>query len=128
MADADADHHITRLDTERGWQIVIVHMGQKYTEYFADEKYGGKRKALLLARARRDEIFAEIDRPPVPGVVAKTDPRDLGISRSSGAYIARPLAGAKAGRHSIARYGDDAAWFRAYYDRRQMEKAAQRGR
>ena len=39
-----------------GWSMRIQRRGKKTEEFFSDTRYGGKRKALVAAQQRRDDI------------------------------------------------------------------------
>ncbi|MBV8781945.1 MAG: hypothetical protein JO353_11160 [Phycisphaerae bacterium] len=50
-----------------GWQVRMMRKGKRLGKFFADSKYGGKKKALSAASAHRDELVSQRDkekRPP----------------------------------------------------------------
>jgi len=53
---------ITRIDQPKrsfhGYNVRLRHGQDAYARFFADRKHGGKRKALRLAQAYRDEVLA----------------------------------------------------------------------
>lgn len=51
-----------RVDRETvgGWLVRITRKGKLHSQYFADQYYGGKRKALSAAMAYRDEMDAKL--------------------------------------------------------------------
>ena len=54
----NANRNITRIDrlTTGGYLVRVMRKGKLRSEYFPDEDYGGKRKALLAARNHRDSL------------------------------------------------------------------------
>jgi len=66
-------HYITRMDYARnhGWWVRITAVNRKpgdprlvASKVFSDGKWGGKRKALAIAKAWRDKALAKYPRPP----------------------------------------------------------------
>ena len=47
-----------------GWQVRLQRRGVKRTRFFSDRIHGGKRSALLVARAFRDELIKRMR--PIP--------------------------------------------------------------
>ena len=62
-----AMYGISRIDTEQfrthAWRVKLVRRGQVYIKNFPDKRYGGKGKALLQAKAYRDELVEKY--PPI---------------------------------------------------------------
>lgn len=55
----NANRNITRIDRETtggGFLVRITRKGKLTSQYFSDGEYGGKRKALVAAKAHRDEL------------------------------------------------------------------------
>ncbi len=55
----NANRNILRIDREThagGYLVRVTRKGKMTSEYFTDEDYGGKRKALLAAKEYRDEL------------------------------------------------------------------------
>lgn len=54
--------NIMRVDRETvgGWLVRITRKGKLHSQYFADQYYGGKRKALNEAMSYRDELEAKL--------------------------------------------------------------------
>jgi hypothetical protein len=54
-------HHINRIDSDSNhtyaWRVRIQRKGFTINKSFSDSHYGGKRKALLAAKAYRDELI-----------------------------------------------------------------------
>jgi hypothetical protein len=61
------NHHIARIEQEENrnfcWKVAIQRNRKKVVEYFPDGRYGGKRKSLQAAIARRDELLAAAPAP-----------------------------------------------------------------
>lgn len=55
------NRNISRIDTgsTHGYQVRFMRRGYSYDQFFGDNAYGGKRKALQAAREFRDELEAE---------------------------------------------------------------------
>lgn len=53
-----ANRNITRIQraTTGGFLVRLTRRGKLHTEYFPDEKYGGKRKSLVAAKKHRDAL------------------------------------------------------------------------
>ena len=54
-----ANRNITRIDREStggGYLVRVMRKGKRVSQYFSDQEYGGKRKALLAARKHRDKL------------------------------------------------------------------------
>lgn len=64
---ADQNYGISRFDDERrmthGWRVSLRRYGKRLVENFPDKKYGGRQKALKLARQYRDELLGRF--PPI---------------------------------------------------------------
>jgi AP2 domain len=60
-------HHILRVDNDatrtRCWKVKIRRHNRTIYKYFTDGRYGGKRKALLAAKAYRDNLLNAISGP-----------------------------------------------------------------
>jgi len=64
---ADPDYGISRFDDDirntHGWRVSLRRYGKMLVENFPDKKYGGRHKALKLARQYRDELLGKF--PPI---------------------------------------------------------------
>jgi hypothetical protein len=49
--------------TTKGWYVQVIWGGHRYTKWFGDSGFGGKRKALVAAADWRDSIEKKIGRP-----------------------------------------------------------------
>lgn len=49
--------------TTKGWYVQVIWGGHRYTKWFGDSGFGGKRKALVAAAEWRDSIEKKIGRP-----------------------------------------------------------------
>ena len=62
-----AMYGISRIDDDthrtHAWRVSLRRRGKGHVKNFPDKKYGGKRKALQLAKAYRDDIVAK--HPPI---------------------------------------------------------------
>ncbi len=62
-----AMYGISRIDDDihrtHAWRVSLRRRGKGHVKNFPDKKYGGKRKALQLAKIHRDEIVAK--HPPI---------------------------------------------------------------
>ena len=58
-----AMYGISRIDDDRhrthAWRVSLRRQGKMHVRNFPDRKYGGKTKALRLAKAYRDEVVAQ---------------------------------------------------------------------
>lgn len=131
---------ISRLDLASvgtyGWQVRLQRRGVRYQRYFGDNRWGGKRAALLRARQYRDRVLARIDDSAdreegserrvrshsstadnQSGMVGVTRVRSLasnGIYYESWQATWSPRPGRrKCVRFSVRRYGDDEAFLLA---------------
>jgi hypothetical protein len=63
----DPDYGISRFDDDdrnmHGWRVSLRRRGKMLVENFPDKKYGGRQKALTLARQYRDELLGKF--PPI---------------------------------------------------------------
>lgn len=63
----DLDYGISRFDDDirmtHGWRVSLRRHGKMLVENFPDKKYGGRQKALRLARQYRDELLRKF--PPI---------------------------------------------------------------
>ena len=57
---------ISRIDSgsTHGWFVRSYRAGRTYSKLFSDRKYGGKNKALQLAKSHRDELAEELEALP----------------------------------------------------------------
>ncbi len=66
-----------------GWNVRMTLGGKRKSKFFADAGHGGKRKALVAAKAYRDELFANRPVAPVkparPLVVVRQDQKYVQI-------------------------------------------------
>ncbi len=60
---ADPNRYILRVDTpndspmsRNGYEVRLLRKGERFSQFFADQAYGSKTKALAEARAVRDKI------------------------------------------------------------------------
>jgi len=64
---ADPDYGISRFDDKsrntHGWRVSLRRRGKMLVENFPDKKYGGRQRALMLARQFRDELLGKF--PPI---------------------------------------------------------------
>ena len=137
---------ISRLDLElvgtHGWQVRLQRRGVRFQRYFGDNRWGGKRAALLRAQQYRDRVLARIDdatvgekdvEPRVRSHSSTADNRSgmVGVTRvrslaSNGSYYESWQATWSPGpglrkcvRFSVRRYGDDEAFLLACEVRRE---------
>ena len=63
----DLNYGISRFDDDirmtHGWRVSLRRHGKMLVENFPDKKYGGRQKALRLARQYRDELLRKF--PPI---------------------------------------------------------------
>jgi hypothetical protein len=63
----DPDYGISRFDDDirntHGWRVSLRRYGKMLVENFPDKKYGGRHRALNLARQYRDELLGKF--PPI---------------------------------------------------------------
>ncbi len=66
MSATNSEYGICRLDLEasgtHGWQVRLQRNGVKFTRFFADVSWGGRRPALVRARQFRDRLLARLER------------------------------------------------------------------
>lgn len=66
MSETDPDFGISRLDQEsvgtHGWQVRFQRKGVRQGQFFSDSEWGGKRRALAIARKYRDQLLAQAER------------------------------------------------------------------
>ncbi|GAA4453315.1 MULTISPECIES: AP2/ERF family transcription factor [Novipirellula] len=57
-----ANRNITRIDRDSsgGFLVRLMRKGKKHTKFFADNEYGGKRKAQAAAKKFRDELESKL--------------------------------------------------------------------
>ncbi len=62
MPTSPAGPGITRFDFEdrKGYMVRIRRHGEQWNEYFSDKVYGGKRKTLVVAQARYQELSEQL--------------------------------------------------------------------
>ncbi len=62
-----AMYGVSRIDDDihhsHAWRVSLCRHGKRYVKNFPDKKYGGKRKALVLAKRHRDELLVKL--PPI---------------------------------------------------------------
>ena len=91
MAANDSDYAISRLDLDQagthGWQVRPQRKGVRFARFFADSTWGGRRRALEMARQFRDRIVARMDRAGTGAVRVQEQPTSrnqsgvIGVSR-----------------------------------------------
>jgi len=66
-AGTNLNYGISRFDDDirmtHGWRVSLRRRGKMLVENFPDKKYGGRQKALKLARQYRDELLRKF--PPI---------------------------------------------------------------
>jgi len=64
---SNAMYGVSRMDSDRfythGWRVKLVRRGVVYVKNFPDKRWGGKRKALVQAKAYRDALLSELPEP-----------------------------------------------------------------
>ena len=132
---------ISGVDSGRthGWFVRGYKNGKTYAKLFSDRKYGGKRKAQILARQYREELYerlAQIPSKPHGRRIVYRDSRNstgvLGVCRTAQRTPSgkvherysvswRPAEGVqKATSFSIRKYGEKRAFQLAVAHRRKM--------
>lgn len=79
-----ANRNITRIDFKNkngdvasgGWEVRFHRRGKKIEKFFADNKHGGRNKALAAAKAYRDEIEAKLPKYSVHELSKKPSKRN----------------------------------------------------
>lgn len=63
---------ISRIDSERcvGWLVRVYHKRRTISKLFSDQKHGGKKKALALARAHHAALVKKYPPSPRAGIDA----------------------------------------------------------
>lgn len=118
-----------------GYYVRLNWRGTQYAKFFADKKYGGKRKALKAAEAYFDELDEKM---PLDSQVGRMTVRNssgiVGVSRTKSAsrghsyeyWQARWGSGSerKSAKFSIRKYGEEKAKELAIAARQAWEKEA----
>ena len=119
----------TEKGVAQGWQVRVQRRGVIRRRFFNDKKYGGKKKAMAMARVYRERAKAELLFPP-PGKLGSKRPvtdsgESMGIHRvasrcrkDSGVYryeywqvLWSPKPGERrCRRFSIHKYGEKGAY------------------
>ncbi|MCB1232655.1 MAG: hypothetical protein KDN19_20580 [Verrucomicrobiae bacterium] len=140
MSAQRSEYGICRLDLEtsqtHGWQVRLQRNGVRFTRFFADESWGGRKAALERARQFRDRLLNRLERRDsgkarshsipasrnrsgVVGVARVINIGANGIEYASWQATWSPSAGARRRvRFSVLRYGEDEA-FRLACDARE---------
>ena len=80
---------ISRIDLPTsgtfGWQVRLARRGRRFSKFFSDARYGGRRGALGVAREFRDTLVAEFPKDERPSAHDKLTRRNVsgvvGVSR-----------------------------------------------
>jgi len=143
VSETDPDFGISRLDQEsvgtHGWQVRFQRKGVRQGRFFSDSEWGGKRRALAIARKYRDQLLAQAERQDavagravrVQTVVTRRNQSGVvGVSRISQrsakgdeyhfwqASWTSPDGTRETVRFSVRKFGDEEAFQRACEARR----------
>ena len=100
MSKPSSQHHIHRIDNDdkrtHSWLVQVQRRGKIVFQYFSDNLYGGKRKALTAAQQYRDQLLDQMQDEQYPLWRRNRKRRNntsgiVGVGR----YLARETVGGK---------------------------------